>query len=161
MKNLLGNSVVAMMILTVTACTDNTLYHSYQYIPKKGWKGEDTLSFEVYIPDSFLTYYHVSAHIRNRNDYPYQNLLLLIDHNLQDSSAIVTDTIRCMLADEEGWWTGMGWGDLYQTVFDVGNFTTDRSGKRTVKITHGMKDDTLVGINDVGIQIEKQKRSKR
>jgi gliding motility-associated lipoprotein GldH len=157
MKTLLKNSVTLLIVMLAwVACADNVVHHSYRYIARKGWDRNDTLTFDVQITDSMPTHYRLYAQIRNRTDYPYQNLLLLVSHNLQDSSIVVTDTVRCTLANDAGRWTGKGWGALFQTFFNVNEYTARYPvGARTVKVVHGMEDQTLTGINDVGIRIEK------
>jgi gliding motility-associated lipoprotein GldH len=55
-----------------------------------------------------------------------------------------------------GRWTGKGWGYLFQSTFDIGEYTSvNPVGMRTVKVIHYMDDETLTGINDIGIRIEK------
>jgi gliding motility-associated lipoprotein GldH len=156
MKNLLKNSILFIVVtLLPVACTENIIYHSYRYISKKGWNRDDTLTFDIQISDSTPTHYYLYAQVRNRTDYPYQNLLLSINHNLQDSSVVVTDTVRCILANEVGRWTGKGWGSLFQATFDIGEYTSlNPVGMRTVRVIHCMEDETLTGINDIGIRIK-------
>jgi gliding motility-associated lipoprotein GldH len=61
-----------------------------------------------------------------------------------------------MLANDAGRWTGKGWGALFHTFFDVSEYTARHpAGTRTVKVIHGMADKLLMGVNDVGIRIEK------
>jgi gliding motility-associated lipoprotein GldH len=158
MKNLLKNSALFIVVtfLPVACMEDHVVYHSYQYISKKGWNRDDTLTFDMQILDSTSTHYYLYAQVRNRTDYPYQNLLLSISHNLQDSSVVVTDTVRCILANTVGRWTGKGWGSLFQSTFDINEYiSVDPAGMRTVKIIHCMEDETVTGINDIGIRIMK------
>ncbi|KAA6345414.1 hypothetical protein EZS27_007020 [termite gut metagenome] len=156
MKNLLKNSILFIVVTFLSvACTDNVVYHSYRHISKKGWNRGDTLIFDIQISDSTPTHYYLYAQVRNRTDYPYQNLLLSISHNLQDSSVVVTDTVRCLLANAVGQWTGKGWGSLFQATFDIGEYTSvDPAGMRIVKVIHCMEDEIVTGINDIGIQIK-------
>jgi gliding motility-associated lipoprotein GldH len=157
MKNLLKNSILFIVVaVLLIACMDSAVYHSYRYIAKKGWNRDDTLTFDMQIPDSTPTHYYLYVHVRNRTDYPYQNLLLSVSHNLQDSSVVVTDTVRCILANTVGRWTGKGWGALFQAAFDIDEYTSvNPAGMRTVKVIHCMEDETLTGINDIGIRIKK------
>ena len=60
------------------------------------------------------------------------------------------------LADSTGRWTGYGWGSIYQTAVFVKSVRPLHPGNYTVKIVHGMQDEKLTGLNDVGIRIEKQ-----
>ena len=99
------------MLLTtwvLTACDENTVYHSYQSTPPDGWKKSDTLFFNVPLKDS-LANLRLSVGVRNSSNYPYQNLNILIHYNLEDSTIWKTDTLKFILTDREGKWTGTGW----------------------------------------------------
>ena len=85
-----------------------------------------------------------------------RNLYLFIHENLLDSTVWRTDTIAVNLADSTGRWTGNGWGSIYQTAVFVKSVRPLHPGNYTVKIVHGMQDEKLTGLNDVGIRIEKQ-----
>ena len=88
--------------------------------------------------------------------HSYRNLYLFIHENLLDSTVWRTDTIAVNLADSTGRWTGNGWGSIYQTAVFVKSVRPLHPGNYTVKIVHGMQDEKLTGLNDVGIRIEKQ-----
>lgn len=155
MKSLFKNSVLAIVAATaISACDNHTVYHSYQSIPEKGWEKSDTLFFQVPVNDS-LTIFQLSAGVRNENNYPYQDLYLFISHNLEDSTKWQTDTLRFTLSDKEGKWTGTGWGNLYQSVQPMKSAVTRHAGNYTFKVSHGMKDEILSGISDIGIKIER------
>lgn len=138
----------------MVACNENTLYHSYQSLPLEGWKKSDTLFFNIPLKDS-LTLLRLSAEIRNESNYKYQNLYLIISHNLEDSTSWKTDTLQFTLSNNEGKWKGTGWGSLFQTSTYIGNAVARRPGSYTLKVFHGMQDDPLKGLNDIGIKIEK------
>lgn len=145
-----------LLMLFVTACDSNTMYHSYLNTPEGGWGKSDTLTFKAPIKDSLATY-RVSIEVRNREDYPYSDLYLFVAHNTQDSTVFITDTIKCTLADKSGKWTGTGVGSLYQSSGDSYTFITPkRSGNLVFKVSHGMRDFDLKGINDIGIKIERK-----
>ncbi|KAA6352220.1 hypothetical protein EZS27_000402 [termite gut metagenome] len=157
MKYLPKNSICFFVVTLVmtAACTNNVIYHSVQDVPRKGWSKNNAFFSNVQITDSILTPYHLYVQIRYHNDYPYQNLLLFVSHNLQDSSVIVTDTIKCTLTDKYERWTERGWGSLFQKTLNKKDFTVHYPGTRTIKIFHGMQDEILTGINDIGIWIER------
>ncbi len=144
------------LLLFLTACDSDTIYHSYLHPSKDGWRKSDTLTFKAPITDSLATY-HISVEVRNREDYPYSNFYLFISHNTQDSTVFVTDTVEYALADKAGNWLGTGWGNFYQSAHSYISISPKRSGNLVFKVTHGMRDETLKGINDVGIEIKRQK----
>lgn len=155
--NLKGKiSVIAgtLLLITLAACDfGSTMYHSYNPIPEQGWAKSDTLLFHVNIPDS-LTPYKVSVEIRNDNNYPYKNLYLFVSNNTKDSTIFATDTIKYVVAEESGKWIGTGFGTLYQSGQPLGKFIPLHPGKYIFKVVHGMKDQFLQGISDVGLRIE-------
>ena len=155
MRNLIKNSLYTIaFLLFFTNCDNKTVYHSFLHIPDTGWRKKDTLSFNIEIKDS-MTYVHLSAEVRNLSNYPYKNAFLSITHNLQDSTIWKTDTLELTLADNEGKWLGKGWGNLYQTSLPIGTVMVIHPGKYAIRISHEMKDDSLLGINDVGVLVEK------
>ena len=160
MKNLLKNktsllkSLILLFIASFhTACDEQTVYHSFQSLPTEGWQRNDTLFFNVSVADS-ATLYNVSVEVRNRNNYPYQNLDILISYNLEDSTVWKTDTLKFTLTDQEGKWKGTGWGSLYQSALPLKDCSIKHPGNYTFKVVHGMKDEQITGIIDVGLKIE-------
>ena len=131
-----------------------TVYHSFQSLPTEGWLREDTLSFDVKVTDS-LTYYKLSLEVRNRSNYPYQNLPLSICYTTADSIPSPTDTIQLILADKEGIWKGDGWGGLYQTAVSAGSVRIGKPGTYLFKVAYTLPDERLQGINDIGIKLKR------
>lgn len=156
MKLLPTSSCCLFLLIWLTAaCVEHTVYHSYQSIPQQGWSKGDTLTFQIPITDSVPTTLELTAQVRNYNCYLYQNLFLVIAHNLQDSSVFQTDTIEFLLADKEGNWKGGGWSSLIQASLPLGRVVSQHAGNYAFKICHGMKDEKLKGVRDVGIHLRK------
>lgn len=156
MKSLLRNSIFCVLSACLaSACNEQTTYHSYQSLPKEGWSKSDTLFFEVTLPDSLASHWQLYAEVRNESSYPYQDLYLMISYNLPDTLVWKTDTIKFILADKEGKWTGRGWGGLFQSTVPGHLVSSRQPGKYTFKVTHAMKDSVLKGLNNVGIRLEK------
>lgn len=154
-SNLCLKSILLLFVASaLIACDKQTVYHSFQSIPAEGWLQKDTLSFNVEVPDSF-TYYKLSVEIRNRNDYPYQNLNLSISCHTPDSTALPTDTLQITLANKEGKWKGTGWGSLYQSEFPIGSIQIGKPGIYQFKIAYAFPDKVLSGINDIGIKLKR------
>ena len=158
MRSLLRNNLFCLLgVCLMAACNENTVYHSYQSLPNEGWAKSDTLSFQCPVTDSIPATLRLFAEVRNRSEYPYHNLYLFIQENLLDSTVWRTDTIAINLADTTGRWLGNGWGSIYQTAVFVKSVRPLHPGNYTIKIMHGMQDEKLTGLNDVGIRIERQK----
>lgn len=136
------------------ACDKQTVYHAFRSIPQEGWKRQDTLFFNVIVPDS-QTYYKLTLEVRNRNIYPYQNIGLSVCCNGPEATRLQADTLEAVLADKEGIWKGDGWGGLYQSAFPAGNIRIEKPGNYLFKVAYTLPDDILPGINDVGIKLQR------
>lgn len=154
-KKSLRKSLILLFAASLCmACDKQTVYHTFQSLPTEGWQRKDTLFFNVTIPDS-ATLYNISVEIRNRNNYPYQNLPLLIYYDSPEAQNIKRDTLEMELADSDGIWLGDGWGGLYQSTLHAGLIHIGKAGEYRFKIMHLLPDEVLPGINDVGIKLKR------
>lgn len=154
-RNLFPIGVILLFVASLlSACDKQTVYHSFQSLPTEGWLRKDTLSFNVKVTDS-LTYYKLSLEVRNRSNYPYQNLPLSICYTTADSIPSPADTIQLILADKEGIWKGDGWGGLYQTAVSAGSVRIGKPGTYLFKVAYTLPDEKLQGINDIGIKLKR------
>ncbi len=144
-----------MLLCIAAACMKHTVYHSFHHLSIAGWKKSDTLPFHIAVTDSNPPVLHLFADIRYRQDYPYSRLYLFIRQNLQDSSTWKTDTISLQLTDDKGRKTGNGGNAVLQLSAFVGSVRPQSSGKYVIQVVSGMKDESLTGINDIGIRVEK------
>lgn len=147
--------ILILFVVSVwSACDKQIVYHAFQPLPTQGWQREDTLFFRVEVPDS-LTYYKFSVEIRNNNNYPYQNLPLSICYSSPDAIALPADTLQLTLANPEGIWKGDGIGGLYQSAFPAGSIRIGRPGIYLFKVIYTLPDESLQGINDIGLKLLK------
>lgn len=146
--------ILLFIVGALGACDKQTVYHAFQSIPQEGWKRQDTLLFNVAVPDS-QTYYKLIVEIRNRSTYPYQNINLSVCYDSPELKKLQTDTLTAVLADKEGIWKGDGWGGLYQSEFPAGNIKIGKPGDYLFKVAYTLPDSLLPGINDVGIKLQR------
>lgn len=135
-----------------TACDRQTVYHAFRPLPLEGWLRKDTLFFKAEVPDS-LTYCKLAVEVRNRSDYPYQNLSLSVCCTPPDGIPLPADTLQLTLAGKTGAWKGNGWGGLYLTASHAGNVRIATPGTYLFKVAYTLPDTILPGINDVGIRL--------
>jgi gliding motility-associated lipoprotein GldH len=64
------------------------------------------------------------------------------------------DTLQYLLAEPGGKWLGSGVGEIKYNLFKFKEDQTMQSGVYKFSIAHGMRDDLLLGIEDVGLRIE-------
>lgn len=144
------------ILLVVVACTDDVYYEEFQTVDQEMWNMNTSKAFSFHIQDTSSVYRLIYT-IRNTTDYPYSNLYFFTSttHAGQDSKR---DTVEFMLADKYGKWLGSGFGKIRESRFLIREqFSFPDTGVYVIDIEHGMRDEVLRGITDVGVRIEKVK----
>lgn len=149
------NSWLLLFIpLLFVSCNGNDVFTAFKPIAAQGWSKDSVYTFDVTITDTLATY-NVYVNVRNKGDYPYQNMWIFLQ-KLSPDSVSVSDSIECYLADQRGKWLGKGVGSLFEMPIlyqqDV-HFPT--AGNYHYTLVHGMRDSVLVGVNDIGMRVEK------
>jgi len=138
-----------------TACVHHETFLEYKTLPPQGWNKDSVLTFQVNITDT-SSLYNVYINIRNRGEYPYQNLWLFLNIQPPHSTLPIKDTIECYLADIHGKWLGSGVGNVFEMpVLYKQNECFKQSGTYTFQIIQGMRNEVLPGISNVGLKVEK------
>ncbi len=146
-------SLVALAAL-IAACTNNDVYFQYKAIPPSGWDKDSVCTFDIPVDDT-TTVFNLYVNIRNRGEYPYQNLWLFLQKTSPDS-VIAKDSIELYLADQRGKWLGSGLGSVLEMpVLYKQNMQFSQKGTYRFSIGQGMRDSILIGINDIGMRLEK------
>lgn len=158
MKALKNNKLLGTIfsILIFASCVNDDVYLKYVTINPNGWSEDSLCVFDVPIADSMANY-NIYINVRNKNNYPYQNLWLYINRTAPDST-VTSDTIEFYLADQRGKWLGTGIGSILEMPVLYQQYAKlKQRGTYKFEIIHGMRDSILVGINDIGLQIEEVK----
>ncbi len=139
-------------VILLAACGENIVYSHYEAVEGRGWRKNDTLSFTttVMVPDRDLDVY---VDVRHGNNYPYRNLALSLTSMLSSpaDSLVRTDTLRLMLADSEGRWTGEGFTNLYHNASYVTTLRLDTPATCRFVLLPAMQDSLLQGVSDIGV----------
>ena len=120
------------------------------------WKKNDAQKFDFDVRDA-QNQKNLMFVVRNNNDYPYSNLRLIasIEHNKKNIS---TDTLNFVLAKPNGEWIGTGFGDTKEIIFQYKlNYKFPQNGNYSVKVVQAMRNNSLKGIEDIGIKIQNLK----
>jgi len=154
MPKKMKNKFIGLVFISlfIVACNQNDVYLQYHTISPDGWNKDSICTFDIPITDIKATY-NVYVNIRNRAEYPYQNLWLFLSKTSPDKQQI-SDTIECYLADRQGKWLGNGVGSIFDMpVLYQENIHFNTAGTYRFKIVHGMRNDILTGINDIGMRV--------
>ena len=143
-----------VITLLIIACSSNDVYFQYADLPEAGWNKDSLYRFDVDITDT-TSAYNLYVNVRNRGEYPHQNLWLFIKET-NPEKVTSRDTINFFLADESGKWLGSGVGAMYEMpVLFRQNVHFPKSGLYRFEIIQGMRDSILSGIGNVGLRVEK------
>ncbi|MGC8823856.1 MAG: gliding motility lipoprotein GldH [Bacteroidales bacterium] len=122
-------------------------------IPHAVWDMAKPLRFEYHCNDT-INYKDILFTLRHTGQYPYSNIFLFIT-TLAPNGHSQKDTVEFMLADTRGKWFGRGIGDVYslQLIFKR-NIRFGQTGRYIFYIYHGMREQKLQGITDLGMLIK-------
>ena len=158
MRTRINKSVVGSIVLSILfllSCSRGKVVFDYEPVPSGGWKASEALLLCPVIKDT-LSLYDVFIEVRNDNRYPYQNLWLYVS-GLQEADSIQTRPIEVLLADEFGKWNGKGFSFVYEvSVPYLQDVQFAHSGEYPVTIRHGMTDNPLTGLKDIGLRLVKR-----
>jgi len=148
-------SILCLICTVFLSCQGNSLYNHSETIPTKGWDLNETLYFQDSIRDDAPVKMHFEVNLRHSNLYPYQNLWIYIRTKTSDGTNRL-DSINWTLSEPSGRWLGSGWGSLYSLAHRLPDLSIKKTfGTRwfSVEVQHGLQDETLPGIEDVGIHL--------
>lgn len=142
--------------LSLVACEETPYYESYLPVNEAGWYADSAARFEVTIEDT-LSYYLIYFNLRANNDYPKANLYLFRSI-YSDGNLEYRDTANLTLADPYGRWLGDGIGELktFQRVYRREPLRFSKAGTYTFEFVQAMREDPIIGIEDLGLTIYKQ-----
>lgn len=149
-------SLVLLFVVCIglISCNKGVVFDDVVSMPKSGWSDDSLAVFRVDISESTKNY-DMWIQVRNDNTYAYANLWLFIDVISASDGVMVRDTLDCVLAHPNGEWLGGGWGSLYTVDCPYRlntKFATE--GKYTFRISHGMRDESIIGIKSIGLRIK-------
>ena len=143
----------------LASCGKNVVLDELHTFEDSRWHMDSVVTV-VWEPEQSEDPVFMSMYIRHSTEYPYNNLFLF--RSIESTQGVeYTDTVNVALADPLGVWNGTGMSNLKTLEIPIGQgavrFRDDE--RYTLKITQGMRDTVLYGIQDVGVQFE-QVRSK-
>lgn len=148
--------VLLLVSLAVVGCK-NVMYQNSETIPNKIWEAERNITFNVEVTDT-VKGYDFYIDLRNESTYPYANIYMFVNSTFPNGKS-ARDTVECFLADKTGRWLGTGLGDILDNhILFKENVRFPYTGTYTFTFTHGMRDESLSGILDVGISLESHQK---
>ena len=149
-------------MLLCAGCSENVVFQSDQEVPGGTWARTWKPTFEFDINDT-LTGHDVYLDIRHTGEYPFSNLYTFVSLKGPDGR-VSTDTVECTLADPEGRWYGKGTGFVFSdrheaNVLYMFRKRFPRKGRYAFTLEQAMRTETLNGVLDIGVSVERSKGS--
>ena len=145
--------IFILCCIILFACVDKNTHISFRSLKNTEWNKDSICQFEIKISDT-INPHQIFIQTRNDNMYPYRNIWLFVDFQTP-SGNVRRDTIGIGLADDFGKWNGQGLSMNKMEVCYEESFIFRQSGNYVFSIRHGMRDDILKGISEIGIKISR------
>lgn len=148
------NIGLTLILFLLVSCDSKKVYEEYLPLPEKGWNTTHSVDFEVEMTEVEGMLYDYLIGLRNNNDYRYSNIFFFVDIENPDG-VHRSDTLQYLLAEPNGKWIGSGVGAIKFNLFKFKEEQYMKEGLYKVKLFHGMRDDVLQGIEDIGFRVER------
>ncbi len=167
-------AVAISLLLGSYACTSKTVYSEFQSVPLREWHTDSVLTYRFAIEDTTASY-QIQICVRHTQQYPYQNMWLFVTNrpetacervgqdtlkkpldSIEIACPMPQDTIEFYLANDRGVWLGNGKNGLTEMpVLYEEAYRFAHSGEQVITIQHGMREEPLRGVSDVGVIVTK------
>ena len=141
------------------SCDSNIVVSENRSLPNN-WAKDEAIQFTLPELDSIQNY-DVFINLRNSNEYPFNNIFLIVTMEFPHGKTLV-DTLEYKMAYPDGSWMGHGIGDVKENkLWYKENVTFFEKGNYNITITHAVRNNgdiegvsNLEGVTDVGYSIE-------
>jgi len=149
-----------LALMLVLAACDSSVVSSDTRAISGGWGMDQTIEFEMPALDS-TGVYNVFLDIRNNNEYPFNNLFLIVAMDFPNGK-IITDTLEYRMARPDGSWLGTGLGSMKENkLWYKEGVQFLEPGAYRMRISQAVRNNgevsgvsQLQGITDIGYTVE-------
>ncbi len=152
--------VFGALLLLFTSCDEKRVFDKYKSFDGT-WNKDSIVSFEFEQQDT-TALYNMFINIRNNNDYPYNNIFLIVEMQQPDTDITKVDTLEYQMANPDGTLMGKGFTDVKESkLWYRENVRFPAAGKYKVNIQQAVREagkvpgvQELEGVTEVGFRIE-------
>ena len=148
-----------LLLIFLISCDEKRVFDEYKSVGN-AWNRDSIVSFNL--PKLATSKrYNLFLNVRNNDDYPFNNLFLLV--SLENPDGLVkVDTLEYAMANPDGTLLGEGFSDTKESkLFYKENLKFDNVGQYKVRIQQAVRQNgkvkgekELKGITEVGFRIE-------
>ena len=157
--------VTLLITFFLVSCENNTVISENKSMPGY-WNKDDIIEFSLPELDS-LKKYNLYIHLRNTNDYKYNNIFLIVSMYFPHGKTI-SDTLEYKMARPDGSWLGQGIGSIKENkLWYKENVSFFEKGNYKVSIMHAIRNNGVIegvtileGITDIGFSVEESIQEK-
>lgn len=149
----LAEGILLGAVMLLAACTGEVAYHHYETVAEEGWDKEDTLILKTDTLYQTATY-SVEVNLRTTAAYPYKEVVMMVEEKLLPNKAKRVFPVTLQVATDEGLRNGEKLL-YYELEKQLALQQLSQGDSLQFRIYHKMRRQTLPGIKDVGIKIEK------
>ena len=156
------NSLLFLLVaLFVISCDKERVFDEYKSVGNS-WHKDSIVTFNLPQLDAAKKY-NLFVTIRDNNDYPFNNLFLIVKMQQPNKKTIV-DTLEYQMAEADGTLLGDGFTDVKESkLFYKEKVPFNLKGQYKVSIQQANRQTgkvvgitNLEGISEVGFRIEKE-----
>lgn len=147
-----------LVIILFISCDEKRVFDEYKSVGN-AWHKDSIVAFKLPQLDKAKKY-NLYVNIRDNNDYPFNNLFLIVSME-QPNKKILVDTLEYQMANPDGTLMGDGFSDVKESKLFYSQKQFNLKGDYKVKIQHAVRQsgkitgvETLNGITEVGFRVE-------
>ncbi|WP_294733715.1 gliding motility lipoprotein GldH [uncultured Flavobacterium sp.] len=155
------NSIFILgVVLLFSSCDKKGVFDEYQSFDGT-WNKDSIVSFEFEQQDT-TKLYDMFINMRNNNDYPYNNIFLIVEMQEPGNKKIVLDTLEYQMANPDGTLMGEGFTDVKESkLWYREKVRFPKQGKYNINIQQAVREASdvtgvqeLKGVTEVGFRVE-------
>ncbi|MSP58041.1 MAG: gliding motility lipoprotein GldH [Flavobacteriaceae bacterium] len=147
---------VLLLVLTglTQSCSvpDGLVTEDFKAIENGSWNWKDGKKFTFTIDDT-TCFYAISTGLRITGKYAYSNIWMI--YTIECTGWNQKEQFSIEIADQTGSWLGVGMSNLIAYEKPIIPKIKLKAGVYQITIVQNMREESLLGIQDVGVKIEK------
>ena len=154
-----NSGILILVTILLFSCDKKRVFDEYKSVGS-AWHKDSIVTFDLPVLDSTKRY-DLFVNLRNNNNYPFNNLFLIVAIEMPNGFTKV-DTLEYQMANPDGTLLGNGFTDIKESKLYLKEGVKFR-GKYKVHIKQDVRQSgkipgvqELEGITDVGFRIEQK-----
>jgi gliding motility-associated lipoprotein GldH len=156
-KNILIITLLCI-VWSAFSCGKAGFYQKNVSFDNAHWEALDPASFEIDIADT-TDRYNIYFMLRHDEQYAFNNIWIRYKYKMEGDSIFKnSERIDLLMADTDGKWLGRNFGGMWEhkmLLINNDNPIFKKAGKYEIQVEHLMRQETLEGVMQAGLQIEK------